>query len=43
MANLLTQFLILNKDKPIKFASNEQQDFILNKDYAIENLSKLSL
>lgn len=43
MASLLTQFLIIEKNKPIEFASNEQQSFILNRDYNIENLQGLSL
>ena len=43
IANLLTQFLILDKDKPIELATDEQQKFILNRDYDVENLEGLSL
>ncbi len=43
IVNLLTQFLIFDKDKSIKLASNEQQSFILNRDYNVENLEGLSL
>jgi len=43
MANLLTQFLILDANKPIELASDEQQKFILNRDYNVESLEGLSL
>jgi len=43
MANLLTQFLIYDTKEPIKLANNEQQNFILNRDYNVESLEGLSL
>ncbi len=43
MASLLTQFLILNLDGSVKLASDEQQKFILNRDYDVESLEGLSL
>ncbi len=42
IANLLTQFLIIDENRPVKLASNEQQSFILNRDYCVENLEGLS-
>ncbi|MCF6330799.1 MAG: hypothetical protein L3I99_04555 [Sulfurimonas sp.] len=43
MASLLTQFLILDLDGSVKLASDEQQKFILNRDYDVESLDGLSL